>query len=541
MPAHVAHSSGELLRRQLATLLNVAAESIGRVRTTPEGLPSLVDVIGILCKKDAKHAARSVRELKADPTMRDRIEDVLFGRYQTTIPKDLAVLAEMVPLLQWRKSQDFKAAAVDLFRRYADAVAPHHPMPPAIAQPAPAGDRQPEPVSSASHVGASVGAAASHAGGAAAASTETSEVLAQLRQLAGKPDLRLRVTDDRRVALIDVAKLFMGVNNNEAANAARRVLDAFPAVTSKCFICTFEGARQRPIHVAPIAVAIEFAFLLPGRRAAQLRMQAARLLVRYLGGDLSLVDEIVQLRHVQQALASIPAESLNPEQQAVRACGAAVEAATPQPRLAGPPPQTEYLPAAPSCLDGGQSTDLYVLSCERGLRPGRTSMASKDARLLCHRREYGVDAFFLLYAPKYGHVETALHRYLKPLSVEPANPRNELVAAGSISVGELKEAIQRLDAAAREEAAARLESEASHKRSREEAREELEHEAKRRRDDADAELERKLREADAEVARETLRRSREAVLTTFLELAKSGNEAALSTLLKTTASMLASC
>jgi hypothetical protein len=544
MAAHVAHNSGDLLRRQLATLLNVAAESIGRVRTTPEGLPSLVDVIGILCKKDAKHAARSVRELKADPTMRDQLEDVLLGRYQTTIPKDLAVLAEMVPLLQWRKSQEFKAAAVDLFRRYADAVAPHHPIPPAIAQPAPAGDRQPEPVSSASHVGAAVGAAASQAGGAAAASTETSEVLAQLRQLAGEPELRLRVTDDQMVALIDVAKLFTGLARKFAAEVIRNLRARCPEVAEKLGNLRshkFEGPGQKPTHVAPIAVAIEVAFLLPGRRAAQLRMQAARLLVRYLGGDLSLVDEIVQLRHVQQALASVPTESLNPEQQAVRACGAAVEAATPQPRLAGPPPQTEYLPAAPSCLDGGQSTDLYVLSCERGLRPGRTSMAAKDARLLCHRREYGVDAFFLLYAPKYGHVETALHRYLKPLSVEPANPRNELVAAGSISVGELKEAIQRLDAAAREEAAARLESEASHKRSREEAREELEHEAKRRRDDADAELERKLREADAEVARETLRISREAVLTTFLELAKSGNEAALSTLLKTTASMLASC
>ncbi|NBW26162.1 MAG: hypothetical protein EBR89_12395, partial [Betaproteobacteria bacterium] len=299
MAAHVAHNSGELLRRQLATLLDVAVESIGRVRTTQEGLPSLVDVVGILCKKDAKHAARSVRELKADPTMRDRIEDVFFGRYQTTIPKDLAMLAEMVPLLQWRKSQEFKAAAIDLFRRYADAVAPHHLIPPAIAQPGPAGDQQPERASAASHAGASVGAAASQAGGAAAASTETSEVLAQLRQLAGKPDLRLRVTDDQMVALIDVATLFMGVTNDDASKAVRRVLEAFPAVRTRCPICQFKGARQRPIHVAPIAVAIEFAFLLPGHRASQLRMQAARLLVRYLGGDLSLIDEIAQLRHVQ--------------------------------------------------------------------------------------------------------------------------------------------------------------------------------------------------------------------------------------------------
>jgi len=220
-------------------------------------------------------------------------------------------------------------------------------------------------------------------------------------------------------------------------------------------------------------------------------MQAARLLVRYLGGDLSLVDEIAQLRHVQQAHASVPAESLTPEQQAVRACGVAV--------LAGPP-QTEYLPAAPSCLDN-QPADLYVLSCERGFRPGRTSLATKDGRLASHRREYGQSAFFALYAPNFGHVETALHRHLKPISADPENPRNEIVSASSTTVEQLKDAIRRLDAMARNEAALKSAAELWHKRSREEAREEQELEAKRRRDDADAELERKLREADAEARR----------------------------------------
>ena len=381
----------------------------------------------------------------------------------------------------------------------------------------------------------------------------STEVLAQLRQLAGRPDLRPRVTGDQMVALIDVAMLFMGVNNNEAANAARRVLDAFPAVTTKCFICQFEGARQRPIHVAPIAVAIEFAFLLPGRRAAQLRMQAARLLVRYLGGDLSLIDEIAQLRHVQQALASVPTESLTPEQQTVRACGAAVEAATPQPVLAGPP-QTEYLPAAPSCLDN-QPADLYVLSCERGFRPGRTSLATKEGRLASHRREYGQSAFFALYAPNFGHVETALHRHLKPISANPENPRNEIVPASSITVEQLKDAIRRLDAMARDEAALKSAAELSHKRSREEAREEQELQAKRRREDADAELERKLREADAEAKRkreeadaEAKRKREEAdaevarqlnKLSSLLNLVKTDHDAAMSGLVQATINALA--
>ena len=73
------------------------------------------------------------------------------------------------------------AAATD---SHADALSP---LSPALAPPAPADDQQPELLSAASP----------------AASTETSEALVQLKQLAGVPDLRLRVTGDRKVALID--------------------------------------------------------------------------------------------------------------------------------------------------------------------------------------------------------------------------------------------------------------------------------------------------------------------------------------------------
>jgi hypothetical protein len=41
--------------------------------------------------------------------------------------------------------------------------------------------------------------------------------------------------------------------------------------------------------------ALEFAFLLPGRNASKVRKEAAKLLVRYFGGDLSLVDAIKAL------------------------------------------------------------------------------------------------------------------------------------------------------------------------------------------------------------------------------------------------------
>ena len=44
--------------------------------------------------------------------------------------------------------------------------------------------------------------------------------------------------------------------------------------------------------------------ILPGRHAAQVRKQAADLLCRWLGGDLSLVDEVCTLRGFQEQLAA---------------------------------------------------------------------------------------------------------------------------------------------------------------------------------------------------------------------------------------------
>ena len=69
--------------------------------------------------------------------------------------------------------------------------------------------------------------------------------------------------------------------------------------------------------------------LLPGRVASRVRTAAAGLLCRYLGGDLSLVDEVCALRGFQEQLA------VRVPQDACRAFGEAVEAT--------PNPSAEYL------------------------------------------------------------------------------------------------------------------------------------------------------------------------------------------------------
>ena len=64
--------------------------------------------------------------------------------------------------------------------------------------------------------------------------------------------------------------------------------------------------------------------LLPGKHAANVRRQAAELLVRYLGGDLAIIDEVCTLRGLQEELAvERPEDPRRVFGQAVEATGAA--------------------------------------------------------------------------------------------------------------------------------------------------------------------------------------------------------------------------
>ena len=66
-------------------------------------------------------------------------------------------------------------------------------------------------------------------------------------------------------------------------------------VAATCGLLKFPGRRQRDTQVSDVRGAVELIMLLPGRQAAQVRRQADELLVRYLGGDLRLVDEVCQI------------------------------------------------------------------------------------------------------------------------------------------------------------------------------------------------------------------------------------------------------
>ena len=63
-----------------------------------------------------------------------------------------------------------------------------------------------------------------------------------------------------------------------------------------------KGQKNTP--AADVKGIVEIIMLMPGQQAARVRRQAAELLVRYLGGGLGMIDEVIALRGLQKELAT---------------------------------------------------------------------------------------------------------------------------------------------------------------------------------------------------------------------------------------------
>ena len=215
-----------------------------------------------------------------------------------------------------------------------------------------------------------------------------SDVSTHLSYLLQRPvPFRLRITPNKELALIDVAIIFTGLDNNQAGLAVRRLLEQFPDVQSNRLNFKFPGKGQKEVTVAPLTEALEFAFLLPGRTAARVRKEAAKLLVRYIGGDISLVDEVCQINRVQTALAEIPFDERTPEQRTARLFGESVENTT---------MKLTIVPAPEGLVPSSSQRDAYVMrvldaSASQFWKIGRSDdPLSRADQLDCQMRRDGL-------------------------------------------------------------------------------------------------------------------------------------------------------
>lgn len=104
---------------------------------------------------------------------------------------------------------------------------------------------------------------------------------------------------------ISVYDVMCAITNHDSKYVSKeftRIASRHPEVLASCQNLKFLGRGQRDTPVTDARGLVMIMNLLPGRQAAQFRMMAADVLVRYLGGDQTLISEIQRNAVAQDAL-----------------------------------------------------------------------------------------------------------------------------------------------------------------------------------------------------------------------------------------------
>ena len=115
--------------------------------------------------------------------------------------------------------------------------------------------------------------------------------------------IRKTAEDPPRVAVYDVLQLVTGCSANNCSNVYQRLSESYSEALTGCSSFRFPGRGQwKETPVAEVRTIVEIIMVLPGRAAARVRKAAADVMVRYLGGDPSLVQEVAANRLRQEEL-----------------------------------------------------------------------------------------------------------------------------------------------------------------------------------------------------------------------------------------------
>ena len=129
--------------------------------------------------------------------------------------------------------------------------------------------------------------------------------------------IRKTTEDPPRVSIYDLIGCITGQSGPNSKHYWDRLVSAHPEVCADgTNLHKFHGSGQRDTPVTDARGAVEIIMLLPGRAAASFRKEAAGVVVRFLGGDLTLVEEIAANRLAQEQL---------PDSHPARLFGQAVE------------------------------------------------------------------------------------------------------------------------------------------------------------------------------------------------------------------------
>lgn len=113
--------------------------------------------------------------------------------------------------------------------------------------------------------------------------------------------IRFTTTEPKLVSVYDIIKTMTGYTNARVAYAT--VQQNYQEVVRNFTTLQFSGAGERPTPVCTVPQMIELINVLPGERARKFRSAGAKVLVRFLGGDDSLVEELRENAERMEAIA----------------------------------------------------------------------------------------------------------------------------------------------------------------------------------------------------------------------------------------------
>ena len=271
-----------------------------KVRKT-EGPPVMVSVYDVMCAITSHHPKDVTHEFKnitgRHPEVLGGIQKLKFpGRGQRDTPvTDARGLVMIMNLLPGRQAAQFRMKAADVLVRYLGGDNDQ-----AKAGSNGGGDTSStrevtiDPVSP---VEAPDGHGVRTAHDANFAITEVEDGY----MLNGKK-VRKTIGPPVMVSVYDVMCAITGHDSSVASNEFTRLQQRHPEVRASVTNFKFPGRGQRDTPVTDARGLVMIMNLLPGRQAAQFRMKAADVLVRYLGGDRTLISEIQRNASAQDAL-----------------------------------------------------------------------------------------------------------------------------------------------------------------------------------------------------------------------------------------------
>lgn len=118
--------------------------------------------------------------------------------------------------------------------------------------------------------------------------------------LTGGRLIRTTNTTPKMVSVIDVIKAITEKTNKYASDVLKDLAKRFEDVSGICRNFKFAGQGQRETPVTDAKGIVTIVNLLPGTKAAEFRASSADIIVRFLGGDETLIADIKRNRELQE-------------------------------------------------------------------------------------------------------------------------------------------------------------------------------------------------------------------------------------------------